>query len=164
MNKKFIQIREAGTGDAAQLSNLIRTAYRDVAERFQLTPASCPKHPSNCADEWIENDFERGVRYFLLEDGKDAVGCVAIEKAGNEMGYLERLAVLPQQRNRGFGHRLVKHVFQAAQQLGLKKIGIGIIARQTDLKQWYQKNGFVEGETKEFDHLPFTVCFMTYTL
>ena len=34
----------------------------------------------------------------------------------------------------------------------------------TELKRWYLKIGFVEGETNEFDHLPFLVLFMTYTL
>ncbi len=34
----------------------------------------------------------------------------------------------------------------------------------SDLKQWYQNIGFIEGETKEFSHLPFQVCFLTYEL
>ncbi len=33
-----------------------------------------------------------------------------------------------------------------------------------ELKRWYLKIGFVEGETKEVDHSPFLVLFITYTL
>ena len=51
-----------------------------------------------------------------------------------------------------------------ARNLGAKEISIGIISEQAELKLWYQKIGFVEGETKEFAHLPFLVTFMTYKL
>jgi N-acetylglutamate synthase-like GNAT family acetyltransferase len=157
-------IRETRSTDVAVLSGLIRNAYRDVADRFQLTPANCPKHPSNCTDEWIDNDLARGVRYFIMEQTGRPVSCVAIEMAGGGLCYLERLAVLPPERNKGFGHQLVEHVFHTARQLGIKTISIGIIAKQTDLKQWYQKIGFIEGKTQVFNHLPFQVCFMTCEL
>lgn len=157
-------IREARLTDVTVLSGLIRNAYRDVAERFQLTQANCPKHPSNCTDEWIEKDLARGVRYFIMIHGERPVGCVAVETAEEDLCYLERLAILPHERNKGYGHQLVEHVFETARQLGLKTISIGMIARQTDLKQWYQKIGFVEGEITDIEHLPFEVCFMTYAL
>ena len=89
-------------------------------------------------------------------------GQVAIEKAGAELCHLERLAVLPQARKKGRGRRLVEHVFRKARKVGAKTISIGIIAEQTDLKQWYSKIEFIEGETKAFDHLPFQVTFMTF--
>lgn len=157
-------IRKANSNDVSEVSSIIRKAYRDVADRFQLTPSNCPKHPSNCTEKWIENDLVRGVRFFIMEPGGRPVGCVAMEMAGGGLCYLERLAVLPQDRNKGFGHQLVEHVFRTARKQNVKKISIGIIAKQTDLKQWYQKIGFIEGETKEFSHLPFQVCFMTYDL
>jgi GNAT superfamily N-acetyltransferase len=89
---------------------------------------------------------------------------VALEKASPDRCYLERLAVLSHERRRGLGHALVDHAFHQARDMGVKKIGIGIIAKQTDLKKWYERIGFVEGETKRFDHLPFLVTFMSYLL
>jgi len=157
-------IKEARPTDVSDLSNLIRKAYRDVADRFQLTPVNCPKHPSNCSDDWIEKDLKRGVRYFILMRANTPVGCVAIERTEGDLCYLERLAVLPQERNKGFGRQLVEHVFRTAREEKAQKISIGIIAKQADLKQWYQNIGFIEGETKEFNHLPFQVCFLTYEL
>ena len=157
-------IRKAQTSDVSELSSLIRHAYRDVADRFLLTPKSCPKHPSNCTDKWVENDLSRGVRYFILEKDRRPFGCVAIEMASHGLCYLERLAVLPHERHKGYGLQLVEHVFQEARNLNVKKISIGIINRQTELKQWYQKIGFVEGEIKEIEHLPFRVCLMTVDL
>jgi N-acetylglutamate synthase-like GNAT family acetyltransferase len=90
------------------------------------------------------------------------VGCVALEKASPDLYYLERLAVLPQYRRNGFGKALVDYVLLEAKAVGAKKLDIGIIAEQSELKLWYQQLGFVEGETKEFEHLPFLVTFMTY--
>jgi N-acetylglutamate synthase-like GNAT family acetyltransferase len=146
------------------LAALIQRAYKDVAERFGLTPDNCPKHPSNYTADWIEKDFARGVIYCILERDDRPVGCAAIENAGPEICYLERLAVLPDYRRNGYGRKLADHVLTKAKARGAKQVGIGIIAEQTDLKQWYQKIGFVEGETKKFEHLPFQVTFMTYRL
>jgi hypothetical protein len=83
MTGNITHIREANSDDIYLLSGLVRQSYRGVAERFELTPVNCPKHPSNCTDEWIENDFARGVSYFILEHGGIPAGCVAIEIAEN---------------------------------------------------------------------------------
>jgi ribosomal protein S18 acetylase RimI-like enzyme len=157
-------IRAAGSTDVPVLSGLIRVSFRDVAERFALTLANCPKHPSNRTDEWIENDFARGVAYYIFESDGTPVGCVALEKANPDLCYLERLGVLPQSRRKGFGKALVDHVFYEARALGAKQIGIGIISDDMELKLWYRRIGFVEKETKEFAHLPFLVTFMSYEL
>jgi len=163
MTPNTVRIREADSHDISLVSHLIREAYRDVAERFNLTPENCPKHPSNCHDDWIENDFKRGVVYYILECDNTPTGCAAIEKAERSHCYLERLAVTPPYRNNGFGKGLVDHVLARAMALEMKSVGIGIIAEQADLKSWYRKIGFVEKETKQFPHLPFMVAFMTYT-
>jgi len=157
-------IKTASPDDIDILAGLVRDSYRDVAQRFGLTPENCPKHPSNCTDDWIRNDFARGVSFYLLEHNGLPAGCAALEIPEPALGYLERLAVLPCSRNNGLGRRLVDHVFLQAGNSGIQKISIGIIAAQTDLKNWYQKIGFVEGDTKEFTHLPFSVTFMMYQL
>ena len=157
-------IRVVDATDVSLLSCLIRDSFRDVAERFGLTPENCAKHPSNCTEEWIKNDLARGVTYYILDLNGTPVGCVALEKANTDLCYLERLAVLPAERKNGLGKALVNHVFFQARDLGAKEINIGIISEQTELKLWYQKIGFSEGEMKEFAHLPFLVTFMTYKL
>lgn len=159
-----MKIRQAITSEASTLTKIIKTSYQTVADKFGLNSANCPKHPSNCTDEWINADLERGVIYFILEsDGKD-IGCAALEKADHELCYLERLAVIPENRKKGFGRMLVDHIFHEAGKLGCKKISIGIIAKQHELKNWYLNIGFKEGITKSFEHLPFEVMFMECSL
>jgi len=159
-----MRIREATLEDIGILAGVIRNSYQTVADVFNLTLENCPKHPSNCTEDWVSSDFSRGVSYIILESNGKIAGCAAVEKATSELCYLERLAVLPKHRHKGFGRSLVNHVFAKAVSLGIKKISIGIIARQTDLKTWYQTIGFIEGETKVFEHLPFDVTFMEYEL
>lgn len=159
-----MEIRKATTSDVNTLAKIIKNSYQTVADEFGLNRINCPKHPSNCTDEWINADLERGVTYFIFEsDGKD-VGCAALEKADSELCYLERLAVNPENRNRGFGRMLVDCIFHEAETLGCKNISIGIIAKQHKLKNWYLNIGFKEGITKSFEHLPFDVMFMECSL
>ena len=157
-------IRIADETDAGLLADIIRRSHADVARRFHLTPENCPKHPSNCTPAWIESDFARGVRYFLTDWQGAPVGCVALEQANPEIVYLERLSVLPAQRRHGLGQQLVERVIQESAELGVPRIGIGIIADFAELKTWYAKLGFHEGETRKFDHLPFKVLLMAYDL
>jgi diamine N-acetyltransferase len=157
-------IRKAGTADVTLLSCIIRDSHHDVAGRFGLTADNCPKHPSNCTDAWIESDLIRGIAYYIMEHNDVSVGCVAIEQASPDVCYLERLSVLPGQRRKGLGRALVTDVLFKAKTLGAREVGIGIIAQYTELKSWYKKIGFIEGETKEFAHLPFNVTLMKYQL
>ena len=160
----LVQIRKATLQDVHQLSSMIRLGFRDVAERFGLTPDNCPNHPSNCTERWIEEDLGRGVVYYILERSRVPTGCVALECAENGTFYLERLTVLPEARRRSFGKTLVDHAFMEAKALGAERIDIGIIAEHIELKNWYEKMGFVETETRKFENLPFLVTLLTYDL
>jgi ribosomal protein S18 acetylase RimI-like enzyme len=157
-----LNIRTCTEEDAQVLAETIRRSFRDVAERFGLMEDNAPRHPSNCTADWIRNDMECGITYIAVENKRHVVGCVALERANTKVCYLERLAVLPDHRRRGFGKALVSHVLSEARRLGVNYVSIGIIAEHTELKDWYKKLGFIEGESKEFPHLPFPVTFMSY--
>lgn len=100
------------------------------------------------------------MNYYLLEEKTGSIGCAALERADSEICYLERLSVVPERRNEGLGTRLVHHCFREAGAMGITTLGIGIIADQHELRQWYEKLGFVETGRKRFEHLPFEVLFM----
>lgn len=159
-----MNIRKGDNSDIYRVAEVIRQAYSSVAERFRLTPENCPKHPSNCTPKWIEKDLDRGVEYFVLEHGSEIIGCIALEKANQDLCYLERLAVLPEKRHHGLGRKLFDHFKKEAISRGFEKIGIGIIAKQHDLKSWYEGFGFEETGRKTFAHLPFDVAFLEYRI
>ncbi len=154
-------IRQANEADIDTLVTLLRSSFSDVAERFDLTIENCPKNLAFCTKERIKGDLAGGLRYYILEKDSRPYGCVAIEKAGPDVCYLERLAVLPQHRRKGYGKKLVNYVFDKAGKNGAKQVQIGIISEDTKLKNWYKQFGFVQKGTKKFDHLPFIVAFMS---
>ncbi len=157
-------IRQASLVDVSLLVNLLRRSFMDVARRFNLTVENCPKNPAFCTEQRVKDDFDRGLEYYILENNGQPLGCVALEKAGPEVCYLERLAVLPEQRRKGFGKLLVDRVLDRARKIGSRRVEIGIISAQTELKSWYENIGFLQKGTKKFDHLPFIVAFMSKEL
>ena len=159
-----INTRQATARDISALSEIIRMSFRDVADRFSLTPENCPKHPSNCEASWVEGDMRKGIAYYLLECNSRPVGCVALERQTPTICLLERLAVLPESRGKGLGRSLVHHVFAEAKKQGFGTVRIAIIADHSDLKSWYRRLGFTEMETKSFPHLPFNVMFLNHEL
>ena len=158
------KIRICTKEDAQVLAKTIRSSFQGVADRFDLTQENASRHPSNCTADWIRNDIKRGVAYFAIENRDHVVGCVALERANTDVCYLERLGVLPDDRGRGFGKALAEHALSQARRLGVNYVSVGVIAEHTELKDWYKKLGFVEGESKEFPDLPFGVTFMSYTV
>jgi N-acetylglutamate synthase-like GNAT family acetyltransferase len=154
-------IRQANEADLDALVTLLHNSFRDVAERFELTIKNCPKNPAFCTQERIKSDFDRGLRYYILEKDGQPCGCVAIEKAAPDACYLERLAVLPQHRRKGYGKALVNHIFDQAGKKDAKKLEVAMISENIELKNWYMQFGFVQKGTKKFDHLMFIVAFMS---
>jgi N-acetylglutamate synthase-like GNAT family acetyltransferase len=154
-------IRDANEADIDTLVTLLRNSFSDVAQRFGLTIENCPKNLAFCTKQRIKNDLNTGLRYYILEKDGQPYGCVAIEKASPDVCYLQRLAVLPQYRRKGYGKLLVNHIFEQAGKIGAQKVEIGVISEDTKLKNWYKQFGFVQKGTKKFDHLPFIVAFMS---
>jgi N-acetylglutamate synthase-like GNAT family acetyltransferase len=157
-------ITPASVQDTIRITALIREAFGVVARRFDLTTDNCPKHPSNCSEHWVARDLARGVRYFLARQDDREVGCVGVEQASTEECYLERLAVRPEAQRQGLGAALVKHGLDQARRLNVQRVGVAIIAEQTELADWYKGLGFAPTGTRRFPHLPFEVAFFNHPL
>ncbi|HEY33679.1 MAG TPA: GNAT family N-acetyltransferase [Dehalococcoidia bacterium] len=156
-----LSIREiVGADELRNSARVVRNAFKTVALEFNLTRENSPTHPSFMTTRRLREDRSRGARFFgLFLEGKQ-VGFVAVERADADLFYVERLAVLPEYRHRGHGKGLMEFAFEYVRANGVEKVSIGIINEQTILKDWYKSLGFVETATRQFAHLPFTVCFM----
>jgi N-acetylglutamate synthase-like GNAT family acetyltransferase len=162
MNMEAISmiIREAKRTDIDILVTLLRSSFRGVAERFGITEKNNPKFLAFCTNERLENDLEKDLTYYILEEDGLPCGCVALERAKPGVCYLMRLAVLPEHRGRGYGKMLVHHIFDRSRVFGARQVEIAMISKDTKLKKWYKKLGFIQKGTKKYDHLPFIVAFM----
>ena len=157
-------IQSTSFHDAEIIAFIVSQGNKDVAEKFELTLENNPKHPSFYTKEWVLLDIDRGEEYFLYQIKGVYCGCVAFEQPNSNISYLNRLSVLPEYRHKGIGEQLVKHVFECSRIKNIQMVSIGIISEHTLLKKWYLKLGFIEKETKHFDHLPFDVTYMSYNL
>ncbi|HOJ78589.1 MAG TPA: GNAT family N-acetyltransferase [Bacillota bacterium] len=160
MDEKIV-IREIISNTELEESlEVIRNSFLTVAEELNLTKENCPTNPAFVEFSDLKVLRDKGVWFYGLFVDEVQIGFVAVEKANEEVYYLEKLAVLPQYRHRGYGRRLMDFVSEQVKSWNGRKLSIGIINENERLKRWYQQYGFVEQSQKRFPHLPFTVCFM----
>ncbi len=143
---------------------VIRDSFSTVAVEFGLTQGNCPTHPSFTTIDKLCELKKKGTKFLGLFQGGQQIGFVAIEQADNALYCMEKLAVLPEHRHKGYGKKLMGFVFEQVKMSKGERISIGIINESTVLKNWYIENGFAETGTKKFEHLSFTVCFMEKSL
>ena len=141
-------------------ADVIRAGFATVAQEFGLTRESCPTHTSFISNERLAGRIKNGYYPFgYFSDGK-LIGFAALIDEGEGAYELSNLAVLPELRHFGYGRKLLDFCKKKTAELGGKKVRIAIIEDNTILKKWYEDNGFVSIEVKNFEHLPFTVGYM----
>jgi len=153
--------------DEKELENsvsVIADSFRTVAVEFNLTKDNCPTHSSLVTLKQLNEMKRKGLKLFGLFEGDAQVGFVAVEKKKHKVFNLEKLAVLPEHRHKGYGGKLVEFSEEYVKNTDGEKLSIGIINEHAVLKKWYEGKGFKETSVVKFEHLPFTVCFMEKTL
>jgi len=156
----MLEIKEISSRRSLENSvGVIRNSFRTVAREFGLNQHNCPTHPSLISIEKLL-ELQLKAKLFGLFQNDRHVGFVATEKADGSIYYLDKLAVLPEYRHRGYGGKLVDFVSGYVKEHGGQKVSLGMINESIILKDWYKQLGFEETGTKTFEHLPFTVCFM----
>jgi len=153
-------VRTADMGEAGDIAALVALAYGDVARRFDLHAGNCPTHPSLMTRERIERGMELGTTMLLAFDGGTLCGCVGLRRPVDGISILERLAVAPACRRLGLGRLLVGRACSLAGQIGAGQVEIGIIAKQHELRQWYETLGFRAVRAARFESLPFEVLYL----
>lgn len=139
---------------------VIRNSFITVANHFNLTKENAPTNSAFIEIDSLYKMYEKNIEMFAVLENDVYIGFVAIEKANNEIYYMEKLAILPEYRHKGYGKKVMDFVVNYVKGKDGKKISIGIINENEILKKWYISYGFIETETKVFKHLPFTVCLM----
>ena len=141
---------------------VIQKSFYTVADEFGLTVQNCPTNPAFLNESDLLTKKEKNVLMYGLFDEGNQIGFVALEKPSPDstVFYLERLAVLPEYRHKGYGRLLMDYAFEVVKKNSGKKISIGIINENLRLKKWYVDYGFKELEIKQYPHLPFNVCFL----
>ena len=117
--------------------------------------------------------YTHGLTFFITVDMFEAlkqisdekqIGMYVLEDGDKNFYYVEKLSVLPEYRHRGYGDYMMKHAIEYSKEKKADGVSVALIDEQKILKDWYIKLGFYETIKKNFDNLPFTVCFMELKL
>lgn len=155
-------IREMKLEDIPECVNVIRSAFKTVADDLGFTEENAPRFTAFATDD-------RRLYYQLVEEHRPMY---VFEKEGKIIGYyslsvlnedeieLNNLSVLPDQRHSGIGKKLLEDCFSRAKELGAKKVKIGIVEENKILRRWYEDSGFVHTGSIKYDFFPFTCGYM----
>lgn len=158
-----IIIKEIAPSQYGKCVDVIRRAFAPVADRFSLTEHGCPTNPAFVKLERLIFEADNGVDMYGVFKDDVQIGFVGLDKRENEM-KLEKLCIVPEQCGNGYGTLLLEFAKDKARKMGYKKISLGVIAQNMELREWYKANGFSEMSVRSFELLPFEVCMMQMEL
>jgi ribosomal protein S18 acetylase RimI-like enzyme len=148
--------------DIETCRKILNESFITVADEFGLTKENSPTNAAFYSNKDLINQIDNGLEFYLGYFDGNAISCVAIEKSKSETDtfYIEKLAVIPKFRHKGFGKELMDFCIHTIKSQGGKNISIALIDSNIRLKEWYFDLDFQITTIKKFDHLPFSVCFM----
>lgn len=155
------EIRRLASGDLPLSAQLIRLAFAGVAHEFGLTAQNYPAHGAFLADDALRAEYESGVAMFgIFAQGRQA-GFLSLNPVEG-IYYLERLAVLPSERHKGYGRRMVEWAQKHVAAGGGGRIVLGALSDNRRLVRWYESCGFTEAAVRAYDHIPRSVSLMVW--
>jgi GNAT superfamily N-acetyltransferase len=164
MRIKKSDIRKADFSDASMLNFLIRQCFLDVARKFGFNGENYPQHPSNSTLEIVQKDLSNGIFFLIKIDRGIPSGCIGLKQISEDLCEFVRFGVLPGRRHRGFGSELVEAAILEAKKLKIKHISAQILAEDIELKQWFEKFGFIETQVIDLKDFPFRTLLMNLSI
>ncbi len=151
MNTDHATITAATTADAAELANLVNSAYRGDSSRQGWT-TEADLLGGTRVDETIVHNLLTTPNTVVLKymEGNETLGCVELRVEARGL-YLGMLSVRPNLQAKGFGKKLLFAAEAYAQQQACTKIFMLVISARHDLIAWYIRHGYqLTGERKPF--------------
>jgi len=152
--------------DLSEIVKVLQISHETVAKEFGFTIETNPTNNAFIEASTLKNQLNNGIELYALSLNSQLIGCIAIEKSkrASDTFYIEKVSVIPEQRNHGIGVQLMDFAVEKIKEAGGKNASIALIDSNTKLKNWYSSQGFIETGTKDFEQLPFRVCFMNKEL
>lgn len=159
---EFEAIRHMSLEEIPECVQVIRNAFKTVADEFGITEANAPRFTAFATDEgrlgYHFCEEKRPMVVYLI--GGRIVGYYSIAFLNEEEAELNNLSVLPQYRHRSIGRKLVEDCVAKVKETGRTRLKIGIVEENKLLRGWYESLGFVHTGTVKYDFFPFTCGYM----
>lgn len=148
--------------DLSSIIKVLNISFATVASEFGFTKETNPTNNAFIDEQTLRSQLNKGITLYTLSINKKITGCIGIEKSSTDTDtfYIEKVAVLPEFRHKGLGLELMNFAIHKIKECAGKAVSVALIDSNTKLKAWYSKQGFTPTGHKDFEHLPFRVCFM----
>jgi len=148
--------------DLSAIVKVLNISHGTVAKEFGFTKDNNPTNNAFKDEPTLRTQLNKGIDLYAMSNNDKLIGSIAIEKSAKETDtfYIEKVSIVPEYRNQGFGVKLMDFAITKIKGFGGKTISIALIDSNIKLKRWYLSQGFNEIGTRDFEHLPFRVCFM----
>jgi putative acetyltransferase len=135
MSVDEISIRELKAGEDA-------TAFRKLNEEWISKFFVLEAKDREVLGDPKTKILDKGGRIFMVMDGADEVGCVALIPMGDGVYELSKMAVSPRMQGMGIGRRLLMHSIDEARVMGAKKLFLGSSTKLKNAVHLYEAVGF----------------------
>lgn len=144
-------IEQAITEDAAELSQLVNSAYRGESSKQGWTTEADLLDGTRTDSAAIADLISEPSTYVLkYVEEKKIIACVELKCEENKL-YLGMLSVKPGLQNKGIGKKLLTAAEEFAQSKRISSIFMTVISVRTELIDWYIRHGYQPtGERKPF--------------
>lgn len=155
-------IKPIAQSDLPDCLSLLAAGYEESAIRFGMTEANCPyRGRTRLPFSELEKEFLGGYQMYGYYCKDRLVGFLSLREEDDALN-IHDLVILPEYRRHGFGSELIRFAKQKAGEHKHKKITLGMIDDNHELKQWYEKHGFQTVERKQFDMVTYIVGKMEF--
>lgn len=133
-----------GADRYAECLQVLQAGFATAVAAYGITAQNTPSNPAFWAAGAIDRVVAGGCELFGEEASERLVGCAFVGPSREPLARsLRHLAVLPSERHRGIGARLVEEAAERARAGGARTLTIGVVAQNRSLTQWYHRLGFV---------------------
>ena len=162
-----LAIRRGGSEVIAELQPLWESLHHHHAaiapHLLELGPVRPPSHSwavrRRLYEEWLAEPDSFAL---VAKDDSKAVGYAVVHMRGPEetwatddrIAELETLTVLPDYRGRGIGTTLVEAVNRELRRLGIRHLGVSVIASNKDALRFYERLGLLPFLTSYIANVP----------
>ncbi|GAK40762.1 GNAT family N-acetyltransferase [Paenibacillus urinalis] len=154
-----LEIVKAKFEDGKIISLLIQESFKRQAELLNISESDYPDYVAFETEEMARNRIANTHVKILFIDTEPmgTIGSYMVD----EVGYIERLAILPRFRGNDYGKRLLEKTETELFNSGCKVINLSIVASFDRLQKYYEQNGYQCNEKKRYPFLPFDVQYLS---
>ncbi|MFW9782739.1 MAG: GNAT family N-acetyltransferase [Candidatus Heimdallarchaeota archaeon] len=141
---EFYSLRSHRPGDIGYITHRHGVLY---AKEYQLDE-TFEAYVAKYMAEFIESYDSKKEKLWIVEQGNEIIGSIAITKIDDKTAQLRWLLVEPHMRNYGIGTKLIHEALNFSKNQGYQKVILGTFSDLIIARRLYEKHGFKLVESK----------------